>query len=170
MTVHRLRLPRTASPAASLPGGYDFAQRAWFDGIGAVGTVLGDVARAPDAGKIGQPLRARLSVHIHEQVPGSPGGIAAAFVTGDRAKGEKLAARYGVNPKNIYNYQNYDSLRDNPDVDIIYIVLPNGMHAEYTIRGAKAGKHILTEKPMANTPQDCEAMIAACKAAGKKLI
>lgn len=93
-----------------------------------------------------------------------------AFVTGDRAKGEKLAARYGVNPKNIYNYQNYDSLRDNPDVDIIYIVLPNGMHAEYTIRGAKAGKHILTEKPMANTPQDCEAMIAACKAAGKKLM
>lgn len=93
-----------------------------------------------------------------------------AFVTGDRTKGEKLAARYGVNPKNIYNYQNYDALRDNPDVDIIYIVLPNSMHAEYTVRGAKAGKHILTEKPMANTPKDCEDMIAACKQAGKKLM
>jgi predicted dehydrogenase len=93
-----------------------------------------------------------------------------AFVTGDRAKGEKLAARYGVNPKNIYNYQNYDSLRDNPEVDVIYIVLPNGMHAEYTIRGAKAGKHILTEKPMANTPKDCEEMIAACRAANRKLM
>ena len=79
-----LRARLMPPPAASLPGGYDFAQRAWFDGIGAVGTVLGHVARAPDAGKIGQPLRARLSVHIHEQVPGSPGGIAAAFVTGDR--------------------------------------------------------------------------------------
>jgi predicted dehydrogenase len=93
-----------------------------------------------------------------------------AFVTGDRAKGEKLAARYGVNPKNIYNYQTYEALRDNPDVDIIYIVLPNGMHAEYTVRGAKAGKHILTEKPMANTPKDCEDMIAACKQADKKLM
>jgi predicted dehydrogenase len=93
-----------------------------------------------------------------------------AFVTGDRAKGEKLAARYGVNPKNIYNYQNYDSLRDNPEVDVIYIVLPNGMHAEYTIRGAKVGKHILTEKPMANTPKDCEEMIAACRAANRKLM
>ena len=93
-----------------------------------------------------------------------------AFVTGSREKGEKLAARYGVNPKNIYNYQNYDALRDNPEVDVIYIVLPNGMHAEYTIRGAKAGKHILTEKPMANTPKDCEEMIAACRQANRKLM
>jgi predicted dehydrogenase len=93
-----------------------------------------------------------------------------AFVTGDRAKGEKLAVRYGVNAKNIYHYQNYDSLRDNPEVDIIYIVLPNGMHAEYTVRGARAGKHILTEKPMANTPGDCEEMIKACREANKKLM
>jgi predicted dehydrogenase len=93
-----------------------------------------------------------------------------AFVTGDRAKGEKLAARYDVNPKNIYNYQNYDSLRDNPEVDIIYIVLPNGMHAEYTIRGAQAGKHVLCEKPMANTPKDCEEMIKASREANRKLM
>ena len=93
-----------------------------------------------------------------------------AFVTGSREKGEKLAARYGVNTKNIYNYQNYDALRENPEVDIIYIVLPNGMHAEYTVRGAKAGKHVLTEKPMANTPKDCEEMITASRQAGKKLM
>lgn len=93
-----------------------------------------------------------------------------AFVTGDRAKGEKLAARYGVNTKNIYSYQNYDSLRDNPEVDIIYIVLPNSMHAEYTIRGAKAGKHMLCEKPMANTPKDCDEMIKAVREAKRKLM
>ena len=75
-----------------------------------------------------------------------------AFVSGHPDKANKLALRYGVNPKNIYNYQNYDSIRDNPEVDIIYIVLPNGMHAEYTIRGLQAGKHVLSEKPMANTP------------------
>ena len=75
---------RDKPPVASLPGGYDFAQRAWFDRIGAVGTALGEVTRAPDAGRTGQPLRARLSAHIHDRVAGSPGGIAAALVTGDR--------------------------------------------------------------------------------------
>jgi len=93
-----------------------------------------------------------------------------AFVTGSREKGEKLAARYGVNPKNIYNYQNYEALRDNSEVDIVYVVLPNGMHAEYTIRAAKAGKHVLSEKPMANTPKDCEEMIKACREANRKLM
>ena len=71
-------------PTASLPGGYDFAQRAWFDRIGAVGTVLGDIGRAPDAGDGVQTLRARLSTHIHAQIDGSAGGIAAALVAGDR--------------------------------------------------------------------------------------
>lgn len=71
-------------PTASLPGGYDFAQRAWFDQIGAVGTALGEVSRVPAKGAVTPPLRARLSAHIHDQIDGSPGGIAAALVTGDR--------------------------------------------------------------------------------------
>lgn len=71
-------------PTASLPGGYDFAQRAWFDRIGAVGTVLGDVSRTPGSGAATPPLRARLSAHIHGRIDGSAGGIAAALVTGDR--------------------------------------------------------------------------------------
>lgn len=93
-----------------------------------------------------------------------------ALVSGHPDKANKLAARYGINAKNIYNYQNYDSLKDNPEVDIIYIVLPNSMHAEYTIRGFQAGKHVLTEKPMANMPADCQAMIDAGRKAGKKLM
>jgi predicted dehydrogenase len=95
---------------------------------------------------------------------------AVALVSGHPDKANKLAARYGINAKNIYNYQNYDSIQDNPEVDIIYIVLPNSMHAEYTIRGFQAGKHVLTEKPMANTPADCQAMIDAGRKAGKKLM
>ncbi|MDK2762078.1 MAG: ComEC family competence protein [Sphingopyxis sp.] len=71
-------------PTASLPGGYDFAQRAWFDRIGAVGTVLGEVARGAGRARATPSLRARLSAHIHTRVEGSAGGIAAAFVTGDR--------------------------------------------------------------------------------------
>jgi predicted dehydrogenase len=93
-----------------------------------------------------------------------------ALVSGHPDKASKLALRYGVSPRNIYNYQNYDSLKDNPEVDIIYIVLPNGMHAEYTIRGYQAGKHVLTEKPMANTPADCQAMIDAARKANRKLM
>jgi predicted dehydrogenase len=93
-----------------------------------------------------------------------------ALVSGHPDKANRLALQYGVNPKNIYSYENYDNLRDNPEVDIIYIVLPNGMHAEYTIRGHQAGKHVLSEKPMANTPADCQAMIDAARKANRKLM
>jgi predicted dehydrogenase len=93
-----------------------------------------------------------------------------AFVSGHPDKAHKLALRYGVSSKNIYNYQNYDSIKDNPDVDVIYIVLPNGMHAEYTVRGLQAGKHVLSEKPMANTPAECQQMIAAGRKANRKLM
>ena len=93
-----------------------------------------------------------------------------AFVSGHPDKANKLALRYGVNKKNIYNYQNYDSIKDNPDVDVIYIVLPNGMHAEYTVRGLQAGKHVLCEKPMANTPAECQQMVDASRKADRKLM
>jgi predicted dehydrogenase len=93
-----------------------------------------------------------------------------ALVSGHPDKANKLALRYGISPKNIYNYQNYDSIKDNPEVDIIYIVLPNGMHAEYTVRGLQAGKHVLTEKPMANSPAECQQMIDAGRKASKKLM
>ncbi|MDZ3831214.1 MAG: ComEC/Rec2 family competence protein [Sphingopyxis sp.] len=79
-----LRARLMPPPTARLPGGYDFARRAWFDGIGAVGSALGAIARAPGAGDGDAPLRARLSAHIQGEVPGSAGGIAAALVTGDR--------------------------------------------------------------------------------------
>src|SRR5438874_4899391 len=86
-----------------------------------------------------------------------------AFVSGHPDKANKLALRYGVSPKNIYNYQNYDTIKDNPDVDIIYIVLPNGMHAEYTIRGHQAGKHVMSDKPMASTPDEWQHMIEVAR-------
>jgi len=93
-----------------------------------------------------------------------------ALVSGSPEKAQRLAAENGVNPKNIYNYQNYDRIKDNPEVDVIYIVLPNSLHAEYTIRGAQAGKHIMSEKPMATSIEDCQKMIEACKKANKKLM
>lgn len=93
-----------------------------------------------------------------------------ALVSGSPEKMRKIAEQYGVKPESCYSYADYDKLRDNKDVQAIYIVLPNGQHAEYTIRGAQAGKHILCEKPMANTAAECQAMIDACQKASRKLM
>lgn len=93
-----------------------------------------------------------------------------ALVSGSPEKMQRVAQQYGIKPENCYSYQDYDQLRENKDVQVIYIVLPNSMHAEYTIRGAQAGKHILCEKPMANSAADCQAMIDACKKADRKLM
>lgn len=93
-----------------------------------------------------------------------------ALVSGDRAKAAKLAAQYGIPERSLYDYKTYDQLAQNPDVQVIYIVLPNSLHREFVERGAKAGKHILCEKPMATSVRDCERMITACKAANVKLM
>ena len=93
-----------------------------------------------------------------------------ALVSGAPDKAKQVAAQYGISEKNIYDYQNYDKLKDNPDVQAIYIVLPNGMHREFVVRGAAAGKHILCEKPMATSSKECQEMIAACAEAGRKLM
>jgi len=91
------------------------------------------------------------------------------LVSGHPDKARQWAQQYGVPEKNIYNYESFDRIKDNPDIDVVYVVLPNGMHAEYTIRAAKAGKHVLCEKPMAVSVKECDDMIAACRAAGRQL-
>jgi predicted dehydrogenase len=93
----------------------------------------------------------------------------AGIVTGTPSKAVTWKEKYNIPEKNIYNYENYDSIKDNPDIDIIYVVLPNNMHAEYTIRGLEAGKHVICEKPMAIKVEDCDKMIAAAEKANKFL-
>ncbi len=93
-----------------------------------------------------------------------------ALVSGDMAKAKKVALQYDIPEKNIYNYQNFDNIKNNPEIDAVYIVLPNSMHEEFVVRSAKAGKHVLCEKPMANSSREAERMIDACKKAGKKLM
>src|SRR5262252_11042189 len=131
-------------------------------------------ASAPDppGNKLGWAIVGLGNLSIHQILPAfakCEKSKVVAFVSGHPDKANKLALRYGVSEKNIYNYQNYDAIKDNPEVDIIYIVLPNGMHAEYTVRGLEAGKHVLSEKPMANTSAECQQMIDAAKTANRKL-
>ena len=69
----------------------------------------------------------------------------AGIVTGTPSKIPNWQKKYGIPDKNVYSYDTYDSIKDNPDIDIIYVVLPNNMHAEYTIRGFEAAKHMICE-------------------------
>lgn len=93
----------------------------------------------------------------------------AGIVSGTPSKITDWRARYNIPEKNCYNYQNFDSITSNPDIDIVYVVLPPSMHKEFTIRAAKAGKHVICEKPMAVSVEECEEMIAACKKAKRML-
>jgi glucose-fructose oxidoreductase len=86
----------------------------------------------------------------------------AGIVTGTPSKAEDWKKNFKLPDKNIYNYQNFDQLANNPDIDVVYIVLPPSMHAEYSIRAAAAGKHVWCEKPMAISEAECQRMIDAC--------
>jgi glucose-fructose oxidoreductase len=89
----------------------------------------------------------------------------AGVVTGSRAKGEQWARDYGFSEKSIYGYDTIARIADDKSIDIVYVVTPNGLHAEHAIAVAKAGKHLIIEKPMCNTVAECDAVLAACKAA-----
>ena len=93
----------------------------------------------------------------------------SGIVTGTPSKAVRWSAEYNIPQKNIYEYDRYDDIANNPEIDIIYVVLPNSMHAEYTIRALEAGKHVICEKPMAMNGEEARRMIAAAEKANKKL-
>ena len=87
----------------------------------------------------------------------------AAIVTGDHAKAARLAEFYGIGT--VVGYDGYDALLDDPGIDAVYIALPNHMHADFAIRAARAGKHVMVEKPLAVSADEGLAMIAAARSA-----
>jgi predicted dehydrogenase len=92
-----------------------------------------------------------------------------ALVSGHPDKAKATAEKYGVDPKNIYNYDNFDKIKDNDQVDVVYVVLPNNMHSDFVVRAAKAGKHVMCEKPFDVTAEKCQTAIDACKQNDRKL-
>lgn len=93
----------------------------------------------------------------------------AGIVSGTPEKRAKWKIDHQLKDENIYDYEHFDELATNKDIDIVYIVLPNSMHAEYTIRALEAGKHVICEKPMGMNADECRKMIAAKDKSGKKL-
>ncbi len=87
----------------------------------------------------------------------------AGVVSGTPSKLKAWQEQHRLPDAALYNYDNFDTIANNPDIDVVYVVLPPSMHAEYTIRAAKAGKHVWCEKPMAPSVKECDAMIKACR-------
>jgi predicted dehydrogenase len=91
-------------------------------------------------------------------------------ISGSPEKIKIWQKKYGIPERNCYNYQNFDQIKNNPDIDAVYVITPNGLHKEHTIRVAAAGKHVICEKPMAINAAESEEMIEACKRHGVQLL
>lgn len=124
----------------------------------------------PDAQKLGIAVVGIGHLTVEQILPAfgqSTSTKLAAVVSGHKDKADKVAAHFGAK---VYDYAGFDRIKDDPTIDAVYIVLPDSMHADYVVRAAQAGKHVLCEKPMAPTVAECERMIAACKQAKTKLM
>ncbi|AMJ67695.1 Gfo/Idh/MocA family protein [Hymenobacter sp. PAMC 26628] len=150
-------------------------QMGW--GLGAAVTLPSLVSMTPERANVQDKQRLNIALcGLGRYANVLKGGLAASqycrlagIVTGTPAKAAEWQRAYGIPDKNSYTYQTFDQLSRNPDIDLVYITLPNGLHKEYVLRAAKAGKHVIVEKPMAFTEQDCREMIDACQKAGVQL-
>ncbi len=91
-------------------------------------------------------------------------------ISGTPSKVSAWQSKYNISQENCYNYDNFDAIKDNPDIDAVYVITPNGLHHNQVIRIAKAGKHVICEKPMAINATEGQEMVDACRKAGVKLL
>lgn len=94
----------------------------------------------------------------------------AGVISGTPSKIKDWQNRFSIPDKNCYNYQNFDGIRDNPDIDAVYVITPNALHHDQVIRVANAGKHVICEKPMAVSAKEGREMVTACQKAGVQLL
>jgi predicted dehydrogenase len=137
-----------------------------------VGALTSYAQTAAPPRKIGFALAGLGSLSTHQIAPALQNTKfckLTGIITGHPAKAERWKAQYNIPDKNIYNYDDMEKMADNPDIDVVYVVTPNGLHADHTIKAAKAGKHVLCEKPMEVSVEKCQQMIDECKIAGRQL-
>jgi predicted dehydrogenase len=92
------------------------------------------------------------------------------LISGTPSKLQEWGTKFGVAENHRYNYENFDRIKDDPDIDAVYIITPNALHRDQAIRVARAGKHVICEKPMAVNAREGQDMIDACSEAGVKLL
>ena len=150
----RARSSSQPSTRIQKPEGRSRTAIRWTDGSGVAVVGLGHLALEQILPGFGQAKSVRVT----------------ALVSGHREKALAVAGQHGISPANIYDYANFDAIKNNPAVDFVYIVLPNAMHEEFVTRSAAAGKHVLCEKPMATSVGEAERMIQVCAAAKVRLM
>lgn len=91
-------------------------------------------------------------------------------ISGTPSKLKDWQRKYGIPEKNCYNYENFDAIKNNADIDAVYVITPNAQHHDQVIRVARAGKHAICEKPMAVNAREGQEMVDACRKAGVKLL
>ncbi len=141
-----------AGVAAALPASLLAASEPRKVGIAVVG--LGGYAQ----GQMLPAFARAKNVRIAGLVSGTPGKLA------------ELGTKYGVPERSRYSYKDMDRIAEDPEIEAVYVVTPPGTHPEYTLRAARAGKHVLCEKPMAATSAQAREMIEGCRRAGRLLM
>jgi predicted dehydrogenase len=91
-------------------------------------------------------------------------------VSGSPAKVKDWQTKYSIPDKNVYNYDNFENIKNNPDIDAIYVIVPNFLHKPYALRAAKTGKHVICEKPLGLNAKESQEIVDGCKKAGVKLL
>jgi len=107
---------------------------------------------------------------VAEAMKSSKNAKLVGVISGTPSKVKDWQSRFNIPEKNCYTYENFDRIKDNADIDAVYVITPNALHHDHVIRAAKAGKHVICEKPMAINPKEGQEMIDACKAAKVKLL
>lgn len=107
---------------------------------------------------------------VAEAMKGCKRAKITGLVSGTPSKLVSWREKHGVDEKSCYDYDNFDQIRNNPNVDAVYVITPNSLHKDFAIRAAKAGKHVIVEKPMALNANEAREMIKACDTAGVKLL
>jgi predicted dehydrogenase len=151
LTASSVAVPLSTATALSAVGACEDADqsrilRVAIMGLGSYGTRVADAMKACKKAKL------------------------VGVISGTPSKITDWQKKYNIPAKNCYNYENFDNLKNNPDIDAVYVITPNALHKDQSIRAAKAGKHVICEKPMAINAQDGVEMVEACKKANVKLL
>lgn len=107
---------------------------------------------------------------VAEAMQSSKKAKLVGVISGTPSKIKDWQSKYKIPEKNCYNYENFDRIKNNPDIDAVYVITPNSLHHDQVIRVAKAGKHVICEKPMALNAKQGQEMVEACKQANVKLL